>query len=73
MGKFYNQHFVNAQIDMEKDEFKLVNNYNVNYLPSTFLSMEMGEMGAHGLGYMDVASLLNWEKALNCPDKQYAT
>ncbi|TXH58457.1 MAG: DUF255 domain-containing protein [Bacteroidia bacterium] len=74
VGKFYNQHFVNAQIDMEKGEgLKLAKQYNVTAYPSHFFINGNGEVVHMGLGYMDVAGFIELGKSANDPDKQYAT
>ncbi|MCO6461154.1 MAG: thioredoxin family protein [Saprospiraceae bacterium] len=74
VGDYYNQHFVNAQIDMEKGEgLKIAKDYDIRAYPSHLFVNGDGELVHKGLGYMDVNEFVELGKQANDPDHQYAT
>jgi len=74
VGTYFNQNFVNAQIDMEKGEGPgLATKYSVNAYPTHLFINGKGELVHLGLGYMDAVQFVDLGKQAIDPKQQYAT
>ena len=74
VGKYFNENFVNAQIDMEKGEGTgLAKTYKVNAYPTHLFIDGSGKLIHLSLGYMDAVEFVSLGKQANDPKQQYAT
>lgn len=73
-GNFYNEHFINAKIDMEKGEGILfAKAYQVNAYPSFLFIDAKGNMVHKSLGGRPVAEFIALGEAASDPDRQVGT
>jgi thiol-disulfide isomerase/thioredoxin len=71
VGDFYNQHFINVKIDMEKGEGPaLANLYQVKAFPTFLFVDSEGNLLHSSLGYKDASSMLALGKEALDPTKQ---
>jgi thiol:disulfide interchange protein len=69
-GEFFNEHFINVQLDVDSKELNGAPNpniavgdkYGVRAYPSLFIINSDGTMKASALGYMDVDKLIEFGK-----------
>lgn len=74
VGEYFNVHFVNAQIDMEKGEGPgLAQKYNVRAYPSHLFIDSNGNLVHMGLGYRDPSGFIELGQQANDPDQQFAS
>lgn len=72
VGEFYNSHFVNVKVDMEKGEgLLLAKDYNVNAYPTLLFISADGKMVHKGLGYQNAESFIDLGRAATDPERQY--
>ncbi len=71
VGQFYNQHFINAQIDMEKGEgVELAKKYEVEAFPTLLFISSAGKMVHKSVGYLPAEGLLDLGKTALDPATQ---
>jgi thiol-disulfide isomerase/thioredoxin len=71
VGDFYNSHFVNAKIDMEKGEgIGLAKKYNVKAFPTYLFINGDGEEVHRTLGYVEEKDFLQFAKDAEDPNKR---
>jgi thiol-disulfide isomerase/thioredoxin len=71
VGDFYNQHFINVKIDMEKGEGpSLANLYQVKAFPTFLFIDPQGNLLHSSLGYKDASAMLTLGKEALDPSKQ---
>ncbi len=74
VGKFYNEQFINARIDMEKGEGpSLASHYGVRAYPTLFFIDASGEMAHTALGYHGVEQFLELGKTALKPELRTST
>jgi thioredoxin-related protein len=71
VGDFYNAHFVNAKIDMEKGEgIELAKKFKVNAYPTYLFIDGNGEVVHRTLGYVEVPDFLQFAKDAEDPTRR---
>jgi len=71
VGDFYNSHFVNAKIDMEKGEgIALAKKYNVKAFPTYLFINGDGEEVHRTLGYVEEKDFIQFAKDAEDPNKR---
>lgn len=74
VGAFFNTHFINVKVDMEKGEgIELAKRYAVNAYPTFLFVSAEGKLVHKGLGYQEVESFLDLGQAATDPARQYGT
>ncbi len=72
VGEYFNAHFVNAKIDMEKGEGPMIaKQYSVRAYPTYLFVNGDGELVHTGLGYMPSPDFLNLARAAGDPNRQF--
>lgn len=73
VGDYYNSHFINAKIDMEKGEgIGLAKKYNVKAFPTYLFINGDGEEVHRTLGYVEEADFIQFAKDAGDPNKRLA-
>lgn len=71
VGDYYNSHFVNAKIDMEKGEgIELAKKYNVKAFPTYLFVDGNGEVVHRTLGYVEENDFIQFAKDAGDPNKR---
>lgn len=71
VGDYYNSHFVNAKIDMEKGEgVELAKKYNVKAFPTYLFVDGNGEVVHRTLGYVEENDFIQFAKDAGDPNKR---
>ncbi|MPS65686.1 MAG: thiol:disulfide interchange protein [Chryseobacterium sp.] len=71
VGDYYNSHFVNAKIDMEKGEgIELAKKYNVKAYPTYLFVDGNGEIVHRTLGYVEEKDFIQFAKDAEDPSKR---
>ena len=71
VGDYYNSHFVNAKIDMEKGEgIELAKKYNVKAYPTYLFVDGNGELVHRTLGYVEEKDFIQFAKDAEDPSKR---
>lgn len=71
VGDYYNSHFVNAKIDMEKGEgLELAKKYNVKAFPTYLFVDGNGEVVHRTLGYVEENDFIQFAKDAGDPNKR---
>lgn len=71
VGEYYNSHFVNAKIDMEKGEgVDLAKKYNVKAFPTYLFIDGNGEVVHRTLGYVEENDFIQFAKDAGDPNKR---
>lgn len=71
VGDYYNSHFVNAKIDMEKGEgIELAKKYNVKAFPTYLFVDGNGEVIHRTLGYVEENDFIQFAKDAGDPNKR---
>jgi thioredoxin-related protein len=71
VGDYYNSHFVNAKIDMEKGEgIELAKKYNVKAFPTYLFVDGNGEVVHRTLGYVEENDFIKFAKDAGDPNKR---
>lgn len=71
VGDYYNSHFVNAKIDMEKGEgIELAKKYNVKAYPTYLFVDGDGEIVHRTLGYVEEKDFIQFAKDAGDPNKR---
>ncbi|SEW01353.1 Thioredoxin [Chryseobacterium wanjuense] len=74
VGDYYNSHFVNAKIDMEKGEgIDLAKKYNVKAFPTYLFVDGNGEVVHRTLGYVEENDFIQFAKDAGDPSKRIGT
>lgn len=74
VGDYYNSHFVNAKIDMEKGEgVDLAKKYNVKAFPTYLFVDGNGEVVHRTLGYVEENDFIQFAKDAGDPSKRLGT
>ena len=74
VGDYYNSHFVNAKIDMEKGEgIDLAKKYNVKAFPTYLFIDGNGEVVHRTLGYVEENDFIQFAKDAGDPGKRLGT
>lgn len=74
VGDYYNAHFVNAKIDMEKGEgVDLAKKYNVKAFPTYLFVDGNGEVVHRTLGYVEENDFIQFAKDAGDPSKRIGT
>jgi thioredoxin-related protein len=74
VGDYYNSHFVNAKIDMEKGEgVDLAKKYNVKAFPTYLFIDGNGEVVHRTLGYVEENDFIQFAKDAGDPGKRLGT
>lgn len=74
VGDYYNSHFVNAKIDMEKGEgIDLAKKYNVKAFPTYLFVDGNGEVIHRTLGYVEENDFIQFAKDAGDPSKRIGT
>jgi thioredoxin-related protein len=74
VGDYYNAHFVNAKIDMEKGEgVDLAKKYNVKAFPTYLFVDGNGEVVHRTLGYVEESDFIQFAKDAGDPSKRIGT
>lgn len=74
VGRFYNDHFINAAYDMEKGEgLKVADMYKVMAYPTHLVINADGKIMHRGLGYMDPEDFLIFGTTAIDPEKRLGT
>lgn len=74
VGDYYNSHFVNAKIDMEKGEgVDLAKKYNVKAFPTYLFIDGNGEVVHRTLGYVEENDFIQFAKDASDPGKRLGT
>lgn len=71
VGDYYNSHFINAKIDMEKGEgIELAKKYNVKAFPTYLFINGKGEAVHRTLGYVEENDFIQFAKDAEDPNKR---
>ena len=71
VGEFYNSHFVNAKIDMEKGEgIELAKKFNVKVYPTYLFIDGDGELVHRTIGYVEEKDFLQFAKDAENPNRR---
>ncbi|MFS4471425.1 thioredoxin family protein [Chryseobacterium sp. T20] len=71
VGEYYNSHFINAKIDMEKGEgIELAKKYNVKAFPTYLFIDGNGEAVHRTLGYVEEKDFIQFAKDAEDPNKR---
>ncbi|ASW72961.1 thiol:disulfide interchange protein [Chryseobacterium piperi] len=71
VGDYYNSHFINAKIDMEKGEgIDLAKKYNVKAFPTYLFINANGEEVHRTLGYVEESDFIQFAKDAEDPNKR---
>lgn len=71
VGDYYNSHFINAKIDMEKGEgIELAKKYNVKAFPTYLFINAKGEAVHRTLGYVEENDFIQFAKDAEDPNKR---
>ena len=71
VGDYYNSHFINAKIDMEKGEgIELAKKYNVKAFPTYLFVDGNGEVVHRTLGYVEENDFIQFAKDAGDPNKR---
>lgn len=71
VGDYYNSHFINAKIDMEKGEgIEIAKKYNVKAFPTYLFVDGNGELVHRTLGYVEENDFIQFEKDAGDPSKR---
>lgn len=71
VGEFYNSHFVNAKIDMEKGEgIELAKKFNVKVYPTYLFIDSNGEVVHRTIGYVEEKDFLQFAKDAEDPNRR---
>lgn len=74
VGDYYNSHFINAKIDMEKGEgIGLAKKYNVTAFPTYLFIDGNGEVVHRTLGYVEENDFIQFAKDAEDPNKKLAS
>lgn len=74
VGRFFNEHFINTAIDMEKGEGpELAKKYGVMAYPTHLVIDGNGKIMHRGLGYMDAEDFMIFGTNANDPEKRLGT
>jgi thiol-disulfide isomerase/thioredoxin len=74
VGDYYNKHFINAKIDMEKGEgLEIAKTYGIRAYPTLLFVNGDGDLVHKGLGSREAADFIALGEAANDPDQQYGT
>lgn len=74
VGNYFNEHFVNAKIDMEKGEGpEIANRYNVRAYPTFLFVNGQGELIHVGIGSRQPDEFIGLGQAARDPEKQFGT
>jgi hypothetical protein len=71
VGDYYNSHFINAKIDMEKGEgIEIAKKYNVKAFPTYLFVDGNGELVHRTLGYVEENDFIQFAKDAGDPSKR---
>lgn len=71
VGEFYNSHFINAKIDMEKGEgIELAKKWNVKVYPTYLFIDDNGEVVHRTIGYVEEKDFLQFAKDAEDPNRR---